>query len=173
MSFFDEVAFPWTIGEEGGFQNDPRDKGNWTGGAVGVGELRGTKFGISAASYPNIDIENLTIADALPIAKHDFWDVFKGDSLPPAVSLGVFDFGYNAGVSEAVKTLQHVLGITADGIVGPHTITACAAYDPQVLCQKFTDQRIEAYKMMPEWPLYGADWEARARATGAKAAACK
>jgi hypothetical protein len=35
---------------------DERDPGNWTGGAIGKGELRGTKWGISAQTYPQIDI---------------------------------------------------------------------------------------------------------------------
>ena len=169
MSFFDEVAFPWVLGTEGGYQNDPRDKGNWTGGAVGVGQLRGTKFGISAASYPYLDIKNLTTADALSIAKRDFWDMFQGDNIPPAVALCVFDFGYNAGVHEAVKTLQRVLGVAEDGVVGPNTIRACSSYDASFLCQKYTGQRIEAYKMMPEWQEYGDEWITRATKTLAKA----
>lgn len=165
MNFFEQVAFPWVVGEEGGFQNDPRDKGNWTGGDVGVGELRGTKFGISAASYPHLDIKNLTVADALPIAKHDFWDMFQGDSLPAALALCVFDFGYNAGVSQAVKTLQRVLRVTPDGVIGPATIAACASYDPQVLSAFYTYARIQAYRLMPEYLVDGAGWEARAKDT--------
>jgi hypothetical protein len=38
---------------EGGLSMDERDPGNWTGGAIGKGELRGTKYGISAQTYPH------------------------------------------------------------------------------------------------------------------------
>jgi lysozyme family protein len=48
MSHFDKAMLP-LIEHEGGFQNDPDDSGNWTGGKVGVGELKGTKWGICAA----------------------------------------------------------------------------------------------------------------------------
>ncbi len=34
------------------------------------------------------------------------------------------DFAYNSGVSKAVKHLQLVLGITADGIIGNKTLFA-------------------------------------------------
>ena len=44
---FDKV-FNRVIGHEGGFQNMHHDRGNWTGGKVGEGELKGTKFGLSA-----------------------------------------------------------------------------------------------------------------------------
>jgi lysozyme family protein len=42
-------AFQIVINVEKGFQDDPGDGGNWTGGAVNRGLLRGTKYGISAA----------------------------------------------------------------------------------------------------------------------------
>ena len=32
-----DVAFDRLIKHEGGYSDDPRDLGNWTGGAVGVG----------------------------------------------------------------------------------------------------------------------------------------
>lgn len=36
-----DTAFHTLLGHEGGFTEDPRDPGNWTGGRVGAGELRG------------------------------------------------------------------------------------------------------------------------------------
>ena len=59
-----DKAFDRLIGHEGGFTNDSRDAGNWTGGKVGVGKLVGTKFGLSAATYPTLDIKNITIVEA-------------------------------------------------------------------------------------------------------------
>ena len=55
-----QMAKNLTLNVEGGYQCDPDDKGNWTGGNVGVGLLKGTKYGISAASFSNVDIKNLT-----------------------------------------------------------------------------------------------------------------
>ena len=54
----------FTLRSEGGFTDNRADPGNWTGGQVGAGELRGTNFGISAAAYPQLDIANLTAAMA-------------------------------------------------------------------------------------------------------------
>ena len=42
------LSFDRVIGHEGLFQNDRDDRGNWTSGKIGVGELKGTKFGIAA-----------------------------------------------------------------------------------------------------------------------------
>ncbi len=78
MSDF-EMAVAVVLRHEGGFQRDPGDRGNWTGGAVGLGELRGTKFGISAASYPGEDIEGLTEERAREIYYKDFWCLGEAD----------------------------------------------------------------------------------------------
>ena len=57
-----ERAFAVVLGHEGGYTADPADPGNWTGGAPGRGECRGTNWGISAASYPYLPIRALTRA---------------------------------------------------------------------------------------------------------------
>jgi lysozyme family protein len=174
MDFFTAVVFPWVIGVgiEGGYQDDPNDKGNWTGAAVGVGVLAGTKYGISAAEYPNLDIKNLTPADALPIARAKYWNAINGDLLPPAVALCVFDFAYNAGPHEACKVLQRVLGLPQDGVCGPQTQDACRLNDSHVLAREFTAARIAAYQLMSEYPVDGPDWVARANATLNRAMTC-
>ena len=60
------------IMHEGGWQHDPRDRGNWTGGEVGRGECKGTKYGISAASYPALDIEILVTLALVPVCSPSF-----------------------------------------------------------------------------------------------------
>ena len=52
---FDRVI-PIILHNEGGYQCDPDDRGNYTSGGI----LRGTKYGISARQYPRLDIKNLT-----------------------------------------------------------------------------------------------------------------
>ena len=76
-----EEAFAVVIGHEGGFCVERTDPGNWTGGAVGRGVLRGTKFGISAAAYPTQDIANLTPEAAATIYRRDYWNRVLADHL--------------------------------------------------------------------------------------------
>ena len=115
---FDE-AFRRLIGHEGGYSADRRDPGNWTGGKVGVGVLKGTKYGIAANTYPNLDIKNLTIAQAKEIYKKDWWDKLGGNGLHSAITFQLWDFAINAGKKRAVMELQQAVGVTADGIIGP------------------------------------------------------
>jgi lysozyme family protein len=104
------------MGHEGNFTDNPKDPGNWTGGKVGVGELRGTKFGIAANTYPAIDIRNLTRDEAKKIYKRDFWDKVNADSLPYGVSFQLFDFAVNSGMSTAIRYFQRALGVADDGV---------------------------------------------------------
>lgn len=170
MSFFDDTAFPWLHDREGGLSLDPHDSGNWTSGKVGVGELRGTKYGVSAAAHPDLDIKNLTVDDARVIAKNEYWDPWHGDSLPPGVALCVFDFAYNAGVEEAIKVLQRSVHAGVDGICGPETIAMVQCRDPAQTIADFTVERIHAYTLMAAFSTYGKQWIARANLTATKAA---
>lgn len=154
---FDE-AFKLTIGHEGGFTQNPKDAGNWTGGKVGVGINKGTKYGIAANTYPNEDIKNLTLERAKQLYKRDFWDKAKCDQLPDGIRFHVFDVSVNSGVSRGVKTLQQALGINADGIVGNQTINAAKSANPDALLSKFYSFRISFYTSLSSFSTFGKGW---------------
>jgi lysozyme family protein len=125
-----EKCYTKTLKFEGGFQKYFNDKGNWTGGEIGKGELRGTKFGITAASYPTIDIENLTVEEAIEIYRKDYWDALRlSDIDSNRIAWKVFDIAVNCGRKRAAKILQRALDVVDDGIVGEITISAANKTD--------------------------------------------
>jgi lysozyme family protein len=123
-------AFEQTIGIEGGFSRDPDDNGNWTGGRKGLGELKGTKYGISAAQYPSLDIENLTLHGAKEIYRRDYWNPLRLDSIDnEAIQEEVFDTGVNMGIGRSARILQGAVNfleignpLSEDGQIGPRTL---------------------------------------------------
>lgn len=149
MNFAD--AFAFVIGQEGGLSMDAGDKGNWTGGKVNVGTLKGTKYGISAAAYPAEDIPNLTLDRARFLAKRDYWDKFSGDALPYPIALGMFDCGYNEGPAEAARLAQKTLGLAVDGVVGRATIAGLLTCSVPKFARKFCINRIVAYASLAYW----------------------
>lgn len=146
---------------EGGYTTDRHDAGNWTDGVVGGGTLKGTKFGISAASYPSLDIINLTREQAIEIYRTDFWLKIHGDSLPEAVAFAVLDGAVNSGVSRSVAWLQRAAGVLGDGMWGKQTEAAIAVVDPIHLLLKYTAYRLKFMTTTSGWRNFGAGWASR------------
>lgn len=157
---FDQ-AFQRLIGHEGGYSNDERDPGNWTGGKIRVGKLKGTKFGLAANTYPNLDIKNITLAQAKEIYKKDWWDKLGGHGLHSAITFQLWDFAINAGKKRAIIELQQAAGVIADGIIGPKTIVAVNALDLNDVLLSLTAERLKFYTSLSTWPTYGKGWTNR------------
>jgi Glycosyl hydrolase 108 len=107
---FHTVFINTILPHEGGYTNDRNDPGNWTGGKVGKGKLLGTKCGIAANSFPNIDIKNLTIADAERIYRRDYWDAYHlGDLKSQGIADEFCDEIVNGGGGLGQNLLAKVL----------------------------------------------------------------
>ena len=165
MSNFDRM-FDLVVAHEGGFADDPADPGNWTGGATDVGTCRGTKFGVSAAAYPELDIANLTLNDAKALYQRDYWDRIAGDQLPPAVALLTFDAAINNGTGHAVRWLQQAASVASDGVIGAKTLAAIGqiAERPNGIAELGTEllaQRLAFMAALPTWKTFGLGWARR------------
>jgi lysozyme family protein len=143
---------------------DPNDSGNWTGGHVGVGRLVGSKYGVSAAAYPTLDIANLTAAQAMGIYQTDYWNPVWGDQLPDVIAFEVFDEAVNMGVHGAIKVLQGALGVPVDGIMGPATYAALNSAPQTKLALRLSASRLEFYTGCAAWPTQGKGWVRRVAA---------
>ncbi len=171
MSTYDD-AFEMLIGIERGFTDDPKDKGNWTGGKIGVGELKGTKYGISAASYPQLDIRNLTLEQSKAIYYRDFWTPLWADKAHPQVAFELFEQAVNFSVREAVLHLQRGLNfffdtkLIEDGQMGLATSAALAGATHRNLKGLLTSLNGEQYIHYRDLPpelrrRYGVGWLAQ------------
>lgn len=140
-----DTAFDRLIGHEGKFDDSPDDPGNWTGGAVGAGELRGTNWGISAAAYPHLDIKRLSRVDAKAIYSRDFWDRARCDEIAGAVAYQYFDAAVNHGPGNGVRFLQRAAGVVDDGKVGDITLDAVNRMEVSDLLMRFNAARLRFY----------------------------
>lgn len=157
-------AINFVLSREGEYTNDPKDPGNWTGGKEGVGELNGTRYGISAAQYPTIDIATLRRDDAIAIYYRDYWVPISGDNLPPRLQLAVLDCAVNQGVGTAGKILQTALGITGDdvdGKIGLGTLGALRTKEPEDVLTDFLAARAVRYAKSKNFDVYGRGWYRR------------
>ena len=154
-------VFAAVIGHEGGYTTAVADPGNWTGGRCGVGECRGTNWGISAAAYPTLNIAALTQDQAKAIFQRDYWNRVRGDELPPGLALLVVDAAYNNGVDRAARWLQQAAGVAKDGALGPRTLAAVRAADPLALGAEFMALRTAFMAGLPGWRTFGLGWSRR------------
>lgn len=162
-------SFADVLVSEGDYTNDRRDPGNWTGGKVGAGLLKGTKKGISAAAYPHLDIKALNDNQIASIYEAKYWLPIRGDELRAGVDLSVFDYGVNSGPSRSAKDLQRVLGVAVDGRIGPATILAAKAADPRLVIKGHCGKRMGFLRSLAIWNTFGKGWSTRVANVEAKA----
>lgn len=125
MNAFDQ-AFQHTVGLEGGYSNNPFDRGSET--------MYGITRAVAQANGYTGAMKQLPLAMAKQIYKTSYWDKIKLDqistlSIPIAAEL--FDTAVNMGVSTPVKFLQRGLNcveddgvvLKVDGIIGTVTIS--------------------------------------------------
>lgn len=162
-----EKAFERLIGHEGGFQADPNDRANWTTGKIGQGELRGTKYGISAMSYPGEDIRNLTLDRAQAIYRRDYWGPACCDLVPDPVKYPLFSAAVHTSApgkpTTALRMLQRAAGVRDDGVIGPVSIMAITNMPPHRLLARFVGQYLDYINNnRDQFRLYGVGWSQRA-----------
>jgi lysozyme family protein len=157
-----QAAFRVVVGEEGGYSSNRSDPGNWTGGVVGVGVLGGTKYGISARSFPTLDIAGLTLDQARGIYRVKYWNRIAGDALPSALALLLFDEAVNQGVGAASLDLQRPFPqLVRDGVVGVATVAAACGAPLAGLLGDVAVERALRYAADPDVRTFGGGWFAR------------
>jgi len=122
---------------EGGYQNNPKDRANWTGGQVGVGTLIGTNGGITALDMPGVDIKNLTTDQKVTYYLEHYWKALYSEINSQSLANKIFDMGVLFGVGTAIRNLQIALDIEADEIFGPNTLAAVNSANPMLLLGTF------------------------------------
>lgn len=127
---------------EGGFQANPHDKGNWTGGQVGVGTLVGTNGGITAMDMPGADIKNLTIEQKVEYYMAHYWKPFYSQIFDQHVANKLFDMGVLFGIGTAVKKLQIAANANVDGNFGAGTLALVNRANPTELLAAFKDKMV-------------------------------
>lgn len=145
MSPFDR-AIQFILTEEGGFVDDPRDSGGKT------------RFGISQASYPDIDIKNLTEKDATDIYRRDYWNRCHCNELPSPLAIILFDSAVNQGPAAAIRLFQKSLGVRVDGQIGPLTIAAAHQCKLHEVVPEFIARRAFQYALHKQLNVYGLGW---------------
>ena len=103
-----------------------------------------TKYGISKNSHPDLDIYNLSWANAKHIYNREYWlRAFcdQIDTIDSKLAELHFDSAVNHGVSRANKLLQEALGVKIDGVIGVMTLGALHKSNVEDVYNKYLEAR--------------------------------
>lgn len=111
-----KIAVQKTLTHEGGYVNNPNDSGG------------PTKYGITQADMPGVDISTITPEQATAYYAEHYWKPLYSQISDQTLAEKLFDMGVLFGVGTAVKMLQismtDVIGLVSDGAFGPNTLAA-------------------------------------------------
>lgn len=137
-----ELLVPHILKWEGGYCNDPDDLGGET--CKGV-TMKTYKAYCKRKGYPQPTSErlkNLSNEQFTDILKTMYWDVCKADQIESqSVANSLVDWAWNSGNATAIKEVQKILGVKADGIVGGITLSAINSHSPLPLFGKVHQAR--------------------------------
>jgi len=150
----------FTLQYEGGFSDNPNDKG----GATNMGITHITLSAWRHAPVSVDDVRNLTVGEATDIYKALYWDHVHGDDLPTGVDLAVFDYAVNFGTSGAVRALQSILGVVPDGVMGPQTLEAVNKADAKAVAVAICEHRLTLLERLSDFRIFGHGWTSRVNA---------
>jgi len=120
------VAIIKTLHNEGGFVDNPADRGG------------PTNMGITQADLPGTPIQSLTIAQAEAYYSEHYWKPLYSQIADQDVANKLFDMGVLFGVGTVVIFLQTCLKLEpTDGAFGPNTLEATNEADPASLLVAF------------------------------------
>lgn len=143
---------------EGGYSDNPKDPG----GATNLGVTLGTWQDWTGKPATKADIKALTLAKVTPLYKARYWDAVKGDDLPPALALCVFDFAVNGGPERAARYLQRMVGAAQDGKIGRQTLLAVqqyvTAHTLALAVRDYQQERRGYYRKLETFPTFGRGW---------------
>lgn len=124
-----KLLIPFILTWEGGYVNNPADKGGPTNKGVTLTTFR-QYYG---ASKTVDDLKKITDEQWGHIFKTGYWDKCKADQISSqSIANIVVDWAYMSGVSTAIKGVQRLLGCKDDGIIGPKTLAAINGYRGQM-----------------------------------------
>lgn len=152
---------------EGGFQKNPKDRGNYNS----LDQLIGTNFGISTGFYEGIIGRPPTLADMMAITKTRaaelyrvyFWNAQRASEInSQAIANTIIDHQVNAGngvlVAQKLLNARFGFSIGVDNRIGNQSLAAINSVDVGKFVTLFNEQRAEHYRTRSNSDEFAAGW---------------
>ena len=158
-------ALAHTLRFEGGWANHPNDPGGATMKGV-THRTYASYLGRDVSDVTHDELRGIPDEHLADIYRKRYWDACRCNELPDGLDLAVFDTAVNTGPGQAAKILQRIVGVTADGGIGPKTLAAVndyvATHGLHALIEAYTEARHSFYRLLPTYVHFGEGWRKRA-----------
>ena len=125
-----KLLIPFILCYEGGFVNDPTDRGGATNRGITMATWRAycTRKGKPATIQT---LKAMTQSEWTEIFETQYWDKCKADLIA------------DQSIASAIRALQMVLSITAEGAIGPQTLKAINSCPPRTIFEALKQARLK------------------------------
>lgn len=144
-----------TLKWEGNWSNDPYDPGGPTMRGVIQKVYDGYR---DDNGLPRRSVREIEEHELLAIYRKNYWEPIRGADLLPGVDLVLLDFCINSGPSQAVVSMQRVLGLSRDGHFGAATMAALKARHPTDFIEAYMDERRRFLRGLKTFWRFGKGW---------------
>jgi lysozyme family protein len=138
-----ERALKFILKWEGGFVDDPDDRGGRTNKGVTQSTYDAYR---KDKGLDRADVKDIRDDEVNDIYFTRYWRAAHANELPEKLAIAHVDTAVNLGVTRATKMLQDALGVETDGKFGPKTREAVAKADADAVLGKYLDARRQYYE---------------------------
>lgn len=128
---------------EGGYVNDPLDRGGATNMGITIGTWRSVGYDKDGDGY--IDSKDMKLLDQkdFNMVLKQYWDRWKADQIiNQSVANILVDWIWGSG-KWGIIIPQRILGLVQDGIVGPRTLREVNSWDQKKLFELIYSERLK------------------------------
>lgn len=129
---------------EGGFSNNPKDKG----GATNKGVTLATYRMVYGKNKTVDDLKNMSDKEWEHIFKIYYWDKWKGDDIKNQSIANILVDWYWMSGNIGVKKVQELFGLKVDGIVGSKTISCINSQNQEEAFKMIWNRRKQFYESL-------------------------
>ena len=170
-----KIAYDKTAKFEGGYANNPKDRGGETYKGIARNFFPKWKGWQVIDKLDKKDVKKLN-----SVLAHDnqmqewvhrfyqdnFWSQIRGNEIQDQeVANNIYDFAVNSGVSRAIKYMQMVLGVEVDGQFGPVTLGKLNTFGEMTFVNKYKKERLDFLNKIvqnnPSQKTFLAGWTSR------------
>lgn len=129
-----------------------------------------TNMGVTAATWADARNSGLVsgeLADAsraalATVLRAGYWDKCRCGEMAAGVDLCVFNMAMIAGPREAAQIVQHLIGVAADGVIGPTTLATLQQWGADAAIKALTSRDETYFGSLRDSVYFEKGWDRRA-----------